>query len=40
VSVLMSELRSGSYAIVLRTSPIDGSYNVFCGNLGTGHSPA
>ena len=34
VPASMSDLRSGNYAIVLRSSPADGFSNVFCGNLG------
>ncbi|SAK86320.1 hypothetical protein AWB79_06050 [Caballeronia hypogeia] len=41
VPVPMAQLRSGNYAVVLKTSPVDGFYNVFCGNLGgAGPSPA
>lgn len=31
--VALSELRSGGYAIVLRASPEDGNFNLFCGNI-------
>ncbi|MDF9773276.1 hypothetical protein [Pseudomonas baetica] len=31
--VALSELRSGDYAIVLRASPADGGFNLFCGNI-------
>jgi hypothetical protein len=31
--VALSELRSGDYAIVLRTSPAEGEANLFCGNI-------
>lgn len=34
VPTSMSELRSGNYALVLRASPADGFFDVFCGNLG------
>jgi hypothetical protein len=39
VPVALSTLRSGDYAIVVRTHPIDGLTDIFCGNLkaaGTG----
>jgi hypothetical protein len=31
--VALNELRSGGYAIVLRASPADGGFNLFCGNI-------
>jgi hypothetical protein len=31
--VALSELRSGGYSIVLRASPEDGNFNLFCGNI-------
>ena len=31
--VSMAALRSGEYAIVLRTSPADGNWDIFCGNM-------
>lgn len=31
--VALSTLRSGGYAIVLRASPADGGFNLFCGNI-------
>jgi hypothetical protein len=31
--VSLSELRSGDHAIVLRASPEDGGFNLFCGNI-------
>ncbi|MDR3564725.1 MAG: hypothetical protein P4N59_25290 [Negativicutes bacterium] len=33
VPVALSELRSGGYAIVLRASPEDGGFDLFCGNI-------
>ncbi|GGU51965.1 hypothetical protein GCM10009504_05930 [Pseudomonas laurentiana] len=29
----LSELRSGGYVLVLRAGPMDGSVNLFCGNI-------
>lgn len=29
----MATLRSGEYAIVLRTSPADGNWDIFCGDM-------
>jgi len=29
----MSDLLSGKYAIVVRTSPVDGSADIFCGDV-------
>jgi hypothetical protein len=29
----IATLRSGEYAIVLRTSPADGSWDIFCGDM-------
>jgi hypothetical protein len=34
IPLSLSDLRSGNYAIVLRTSPADGYSDVFCGSLG------
>ena len=31
--VRMATLRSGEYAIVLRTSPADGNWDIFCGDM-------
>jgi hypothetical protein len=31
--VPMATLRSGEYAIVLRASPADGSWDIFCGDM-------
>jgi hypothetical protein len=31
--ISMSELRSGEYAIVVRSSPADGNLDLFCGNV-------
>lgn len=31
--VVLSQLRSGGYAIVLRASPADGGLNLFCDNI-------
>jgi hypothetical protein len=31
--VPMATLRSGEYAIVLRTSPADGNWDIFCGDM-------
>ena len=31
--VALSELRSGGYAIVVRTSPADGNLDIFCGDI-------
>ena len=31
--IAMSELRSGDYALVVRTSAADGAVDIFCGNL-------
>ena len=31
--VSMATLRSGEYAIVLRTSPADGNWDIFCGDM-------
>jgi hypothetical protein len=31
--VSLAELRSKSYAVVLKTSPVDGSQGIFCGNI-------
>ncbi|WP_233809876.1 hypothetical protein [Paraburkholderia sp. HP33-1] len=33
VPIALNELRSGDYALVVRTSPADGFVNIFCGNL-------
>lgn len=33
VPVPMVTLRSGEYAIVLRTSPADGNWDIFCGDM-------
>ncbi|EEA00178.1 hypothetical protein BH160DRAFT_4526 [Burkholderia sp. H160] len=33
VPIALDELRSGDYALVVRTSPADGFENIFCGNL-------
>ena len=33
VPVPMAALRSGGYAIVLRTSPADGNWDIFCGDM-------
>jgi len=31
--IAMDALRSGDYAIVVRTSPADGNVDIFCGNI-------
>jgi hypothetical protein len=31
--IALSQLRSGDYALVVRTSPADGYVDIFCGNL-------
>jgi hypothetical protein len=31
--VALSELRSGGYAIVVRTGPADGNLDIFCGDI-------
>ncbi len=33
--VPMATLRSGEYAIVLRTSPADGNWDIFCGDMSS-----
>ena len=33
VPVPMATLRSGEYAIVLRSSPADGNWDIFCGDM-------
>lgn len=38
--IALDELRSGDYALVVRSAPWDGSVDLFCGNLKAAQAPA